>query len=116
MEGNRMTDDNALTLALQIAEKLQPSLVTEVQYELAFDLLRLIRLVIYEDKNSLTAENKALREALERIATTHYRIYDGNKPYISDHDNSYSLGIADGHRLAAKWAEEALATKPTEGR
>ncbi len=64
----------------------------------------------------LTSENKALREALERIATTHYRIYDGNKPYISDHDNSYSLGIADGHRLAAKWAEEALATKPTEGR
>lgn len=101
-----MKDDNALTLALQIAEKLQPSLVTEVQYELAFDLLRLIRLVIYEDKNSLTAENKALREALERIINEGCTYHTGV---------SISTGVFHAQHVR-EIAEAALATKPTEGR
>jgi hypothetical protein len=50
-----------------------------------------------------------LREALERISTTPYRIYDGNRPFISDHDSGYAQGIAAGHQLAAMWAEKALA-------
>jgi len=58
---------------------------------------------------ALEAENKRLVEALQKIATTEYRIYDGGRPYTSEHSSGYALGVADGHRLAAKWAEEALA-------
>lgn len=54
------------------------------------------------------AEVDRLREALRKIATTHYCVYDGDRPYTSEHDSGYSLGVADGHRLAAKWANEAL--------
>jgi len=57
----------------------------------------------------LEAENKRLRAALDGIATTSYCVYDGNRPYVSDHDSGYAMGVADGHRLAAKWAQEALA-------
>lgn len=65
----------------------------------------------------IDAAEKAERyeEALLKIATTPYRIYDGNRPYVSDHDSGYAMGVADGHRLAAKWAQEALAHK-TDGK
>lgn len=58
---------------------------------------------------NLATENKRLRAALDGIATTSYCVYDGNRPYVSDHDSGYAMGVADGHRLAAKWAQEALA-------
>jgi len=59
----------------------------------------------------LDAAEKAERyeKALREIAATPYRIYDGNRPFVSDHDSGYAMGVADGHRLAAKWADEALA-------
>lgn len=59
----------------------------------------------------LDAAEKAERyeKALLRIETTPYRIYDGNKPFVSDHDSGYAMGVADGHRLAARWATEAIA-------
>lgn len=66
------------------------------------------------DKDALEAQNAVLREALEKIATTTFTQYDGIRPYISDHDSGYALGVADGHRLAAKWAQEALAIAPSE--
>lgn len=54
-------------------------------------------------------EIKRLTDGLLRIATTSHVIYDGDKPYVSEHASGYSAGIADGHRLAARWAKEALA-------
>ena len=58
---------------------------------------------------SLGAENKRLRDGLERIAQTHFCNYDGSKPFISEHDSGYLTGVRDGHRLASRWAKEALA-------
>lgn len=60
------------------------------------------------EKEKAERYEKALRE----IAVTPYRIYDGNRPFVSDHDSGYAMGVADGHRLAAKWADEALAPEP----
>ena len=58
---------------------------------------------------ALEADNKRLRDGLERIAQTHFCNYDGSKPFISEHDSGYSMGVSDGHRLASRWAKEALA-------
>lgn len=64
----------------------------------------------------LDAAEKAERyeQALKYIAKTHYCYYDGNRPFISDHDSGYAMGVADGHRLASKWADEALAPEQPE--
>ncbi len=93
-------------------------LFIEPDYDLAaFDKLddaRLVSSMHAALPMLLDAAEKAERyeKALREIATTPYRIYDGNRPFVSDHDSGYATGVADGHRLAAKWASEALAQEP----
>ncbi len=52
-------------------------------------------------------ENERLREALEKIATSHQAY---NDPEVTKQgDCSYQIGVVDGHRCAATVARAALA-------
>ena len=53
--------------------------------------------------NKLEAENKRLREALEKIANNKFLSYENTEASM------YGTGVTDGHRLAAQWARAALA-------
>lgn len=74
-------------------------------------LLKSAKLIeeLQNELQRLESDNRRLREALLKIATTEHCSYDGNRTFISDHDSGYALGVADGHRLAANWARAALA-------
>lgn len=77
---------------------------TSGNYEFSPQALETIQLRL-----ATTAPNfDALVKVLEKIANTeHCQYKDG--VFISDHDSGYKMGVADGHRLAASWAREALA-------
>lgn len=48
-----------------------------------------------------------LENTLVKIATTSFTAYS-DRPYISEHDSGYCMGVTDGHRLAATWARGVL--------
>jgi len=77
----------------------------------AIDTIRAAIASLQGENTRLKAEVERKDAALHKIATTPYSIYDGNRPFISEHDSGYAMGVADGHRLAAKWADEALTTE-----
>lgn len=56
-----------------------------------------------EEITALEADNKRLREALEKVANNRFLSYENTE------DSMYGTGVTDGHRLAALWALEALA-------
>lgn len=61
--------------------------------------------VMNEKYDKLKKQNEILREALEKIAYNEYLLYTQGK---TDTEHQYKMGITDGHRLAANWANEAL--------
>jgi hypothetical protein len=56
-----------------------------------------------------------LREALEEIANHPHCEYPHNAPYVGDYQSGVRVGIADGHRCAAKIARSALAATERSG-
>lgn len=64
-------------------------------------------LSILDELDAQSATIARLEAALQSIANSPHCAYTDGL-YVSDHDSGYKMGIADGHRCAAKMAKAAL--------
>ena len=108
IESQKQTHDALIKKYGELEAKLEAAQVTKE----ATEDLQTVHMIGFHSRDDevrgLKAQIALMRDALEKISTTTFQQYDGNKPFVSEHDSGYSLGIADGHRLAAKWAYEAI--------
>lgn len=108
IESQKQTHDALIKKVEDLQAQLEVAQVTKE----ATEDMQTVHMIGFHSRDDevrgLKAQNAVLREALVKISTTAFQKYDGNKPFVSEHDSGYSLGIADGHRLAAKWAYEAI--------
>ena len=108
IESQKQTHDALIKKVENLQNQLEAAKVTKE----ATEDLQTVHMIGFHSRDDevrgLKTQNALMREALVKISTTAFQQYDGNKPFISEYDSGYSLGVADGHRLAAKWAYDAI--------